>query len=116
MPMSKERNAAGPGMPPLDIVMFIVKNRYRGKYRSAPKNPCLLIVQAFNVENTMLIVRVMGINKPDQSGLDKVCVPWLEINDHLDANLRDYFAIDWDQQKENFRPFSNGKPVLPLIQ
>ena len=113
--MSKDQNAVRPGMPPMDIVMFIVENRYRGTYRSAPKNPCLLIVQAFNTENTMMIVRVMGINSPAKNGLDPQFVPLLEINEHLDANLRDYFSIDWSQQDEWFRPFSHGKPVLPLV-
>jgi hypothetical protein len=79
------------GPPPGDIVMFIVENRYRGRYRSAPPTPYLLIVQAFTIERTMLMVRIMGISKQAKNGLSPACLPFVETDAHLEERLCDYY-------------------------
>src|SRR4051794_5390925 len=96
LPMNRKHIVVA-GPPPGDIIMFIVENRYRGRYQSAPRAPYLLIVQAFTTERTMLMVRIMGISKQAKNGFDPDCVPFVETDACLEERLNEYFSIDWDR-------------------
>src|SRR3982751_5616732 len=115
MPMNKRPTVVA-GTPPGDIVMFIVENRYRSRHQSAPRTPYLLIVQAFTVERTMLMVRIMGISKQAKNGFDPDCVPFVETDTHLEERLNEYFSIDWDRVDCHLQRLADTEPASDLIQ
>jgi hypothetical protein len=115
LPMSKRPTVVA-GPPPGDIIMFIVENRYRGRYRSAPPTPYLLIVQAFTIERTMLMVRILGITKQGKNGLDPEYVPFVETDEHIEERLNEYFSIDWDRVDRHLERLADAAPVSDLIQ
>jgi hypothetical protein len=104
------------GPPPGDIVMFIVENRYRDRYRFAPRTPYLLIVQAFTTERTMLMVRIMGISKQAKNGFDPDCVPFVETDSHMEERLCEYFSIDWTHVDRHLERLADVEPASDLIQ
>jgi hypothetical protein len=114
--MSRNQNAVVPCPPPGDIILFIVENRYRSRYRSAPRTPYLLIVQAFTTERTMLMVRIMGISKQAKNGLNPACVPFIETDSHMEERLCEYFSIDWDRVDHHLERLADVDPATDMIQ